>query len=82
MVISEWIRNRKLRDAKKKEMDNNLPAIPSATLTGMRTLIGGGSHPTLISVDERHSGGSRGLGGVPNYDSLGTMENCRDFDYV
>lgn len=81
----EWIRNRKLREAKKNEIDNNLPAIPSATLTGMRTLIRGGSHPTLTtqtSVDERHFGGSRTLGGVPEYDPRGTMEDCKDFDHV
>lgn len=75
----EWLRNRKLREAKKNEIDNNLPTIPSATLTGMRTLISAASHPTLISVDESRLGGSRNHS---ENDQLGTVEDCKDSNNV
>lgn len=76
----EWLRNRKLWEAKKNEIDDDLPAIPSAALTGMRTLTRAGSQPTRTSVDEIHYyGGSRTHS--ENH-PLRAMENCKGSNKV
>lgn len=72
----EWLRNRKLWEANKNEINDNLPAIPSAALTGMRTITSTASHSTRTPVDGiQYCDGSRT--DSENH-PLRAVENCKD----